>query len=65
MSKFLTSVCTYNPPTNPPTTLPNPNPKLRTPKPLTPNPKPQTPYDAKKGANLTFAMISHLKIAAA
>ena len=44
-----------------------PNPKPQNPKAQTPNPKPQTPniqryfthqipYDAKKGANLTFAL---------
>ena len=53
MSKFLTSVCTYNPPTH------QPHPQN-----TTSNPKPQTYkdillikflYDAKKGANLTYA----------
>ena len=53
MSEFLTSVCTYNPPTTPP------NPNL---KPQTPNIQRYfthwIPYDAKKGANLTFAWVN-------
>ena len=44
MSKFLTSVCTYNPPTHQPhPQTPTSNPKPQNPKPQTPNPKPQTP----------------------
>ena len=46
MSKFLTSVCTYNPPTTPP------NPKTQNIQRYFTH---QIPYDAKKGANLTFA----------
>ena len=64
MSKFLTSVCTYNPPTHQPyPQTPTPNPKTPNPKPKTPNIQRyfthQIPYDAKKGANLTFSYISY------
>mgnify|MGYP001794432234 CR=1 FL=1 len=54
MSKFLTSVCTYNPPTTPP------NPKTQNIQRYFTH---QIPYDAKKGANLTFATRSLSKMA--
>ena len=51
MSKFLTSVCTYNPPTHQPHPKPEPQ-TLNIQRYFTH----QIPYDAKKGANLTFAL---------